>query len=590
MSADVNLSLTPARLLAAYDEKRFEELAVMLLDILRHFRQHTHRGLDGESRHFLDVFVKHFLHLFTQEDFIPSEPQMVKFIELNPTISNLVAMSSFRTTDAFVEILKNQKLNFAKILALYSARNTVAIDRRMLFDTEPGLATQWYYCFWEGYRGGCAGRETLAQLREHLRFRDARMGAINNYVHHAYFGCTYADFENDHLLKRHINRIFQQWGPAQTPIVNRPDRRRIALITAMWFPRQSVYRCTHAFVKALAGEFDLTLVHLGKDNPDLDTSLFKEVRRFRMGSPLDLSALTPNDWAIAYFPDIGMNIESIFLSNLRLAPIQICGYGHPVSTFGSKVDYWLGGRDIESLEDHERNYSERLVLVPGSGVAPNRPDYVPRGNYAPGEVLQISCAWSAQKINYPLLERLRRILGRSRRPIHFRFYTGGALVENALIPTRQVICDLLGVPHADVVEGIPYSDYMQEIERGDFNLDSYPFGGYATAIDALYLRKPFVAWEGTKFYNRSAASLLRRLGLEELIVHDGEAYEELALRLIHDDAYRRRLSARLGEADLDRALFAHDDAGNVAKAFRHLLERHEALRRDGHRQPLCVDA
>jgi len=498
-----------------------------------------------------------------------------------------VAMSSFRTTDAFVEILKNQKLNFAKILALYSARNTVAIDRRMLFDTEPGLATQWYYCFWEGYRGGCAGRETLAQLREHLRFRDARMGAINNYVHHAYFGCTYADFENDHLLKRHINRIFQQWGPAQTPIVNRPDRRRIALITAMWFPRQSVYRCTHAFVKALAGEFDLTLVHLGKDNPDLDTSLFKEVRRFRMGSPLDLSALTPNDWAIAYFPDIGMNIESIFLSNLRLAPIQICGYGHPVSTFGSKVDYWLGGRDIESLEDHERNYSERLVLVPGSGVAPNRPDYVPRGNYAPGEVLQISCAWSAQKINYPLLERLRRILGRSRRRIRFSFVNGG-LDANAFLPLKRDLEAVLGAENIELYDALPYDGYMSRLEQSDFCLDSYPFGGYATAIDALYLRKPFVAWEGTKFYNRSAASLLRRLGLEELIVHDGEAYEELALRLIHDDGYRGQLSAALAGANLDATLFLRGDAASVARIFQYLIGHHAMLRGQPGREPVNI--
>ena len=43
-------------------------------------------------------------------------------------------MSSFKTTDAFLQILQQQPQNLAKILALYSARNRVAFDRRAFFD------------------------------------------------------------------------------------------------------------------------------------------------------------------------------------------------------------------------------------------------------------------------------------------------------------------------------------------------------------------------------------------------------------------------------------------------------------------------
>jgi hypothetical protein len=590
MNDRTSLSLVPEQLIAAYRERRFDDLSRQFLEILEHFSTYRYHSFDIAAQHFLNVFVKHFLHLFTQEDYLPSEADMARFIELNLVIGDIVAASSFRTTDPYVEILKGQQRNFAKLLALYSARNRAPLDRHMLFNTEPRFATQWYFCFWENYKSCCASEDALRHLREHLRFRDGRMGAINKYVHHAYFGCTYADCENDRELKRHINAIFQQWEPSRTPIVNRPNRRRLVVITSMWFPHQSVYRCTHSFVKALAAEFDLTLVHLGPARGDIDTSLFRDVRRFWMRLPIDLSALTPNDWAIAYYPDIGMNIESIFLSNLRLAPIQICGYGHPVSTFGSRIDYWLGGRDIESIEDHERNYSERLVLVPGSGVAPNRPDYTPQGLYAPGEVLLVNCAWTSQKINYPLLERLAGILRHSRRRLRFRIFTGGSLSGNSYVPLKRDIAQVLGEANVEVLDGLPYREYMRQLEQGDFCLDSYPFGGYATATDALYLRKPMITQEGTNFYNRSAASLLRRVGLEELIVHDGAAYKSLALRLIHDHAYRAGLQARLAAVDLEQALFAHDDARYVVKAFRYLLENHERLQRDGHRQPILVEA
>jgi predicted O-linked N-acetylglucosamine transferase (SPINDLY family) len=312
------------------------------------------------------------------------------------------------------------------------------------------------------------------------------------------------------------------------------------------------------------------------------------VRHVHLRQPLDLSALTPNEWGVAFFPDIGLTVESIVLSNLRIAPIQVSCYGHPVSTFGSRIDYWLGGREIESPDGCERNYSERLVLLPGTGLVPNRPAYAPRGLHAPGETVLVNCAWTAQKANYPLLGRLRRILERSRRRIRFRFFTGGSLDCNAYLPFKRELSDLLGAANVEVFDAMPYAEYMGEIERGDFNLDSYPYGGYATATDAIYLGKPVIAWEGGKFYNRSAPSLLRRLGMQELIAANGEAYEELALRLIHDDAYRASLSARLVETDLERAIFARDDAQYVVKAFHYLVENRERLRAEGGRAPIVI--
>ena len=58
----------------------------------------------------------------------------------------------------------------------------------MLFGTSPALATQWYYCFTEGYRNGCADETTLANLREHIAYEDDRIIGINAFTHHAYFG------------------------------------------------------------------------------------------------------------------------------------------------------------------------------------------------------------------------------------------------------------------------------------------------------------------------------------------------------------------------------------------------------------------
>ena len=75
----------------------------------------------------------------------------------------------------------------------------------------------------------------------------------------------------------------------------------------------------------------LTLVHIGPMHDNIDTSLFSEVRHFpAIQNPATLSeeqraVVTNQNWQIAYFPDVGMDAETIYLVSQRIAPIQIVG-------------------------------------------------------------------------------------------------------------------------------------------------------------------------------------------------------------------------------------------------------------------------
>jgi hypothetical protein len=112
---------------------------------------------------------------------------------------------------------------------------------------------------------------------------------------------------------------------------------------------------------------------------------------------------------VLFYPEVGMFSHTLWLANQRLARVQVAGYGHSVSTFGAKIDYWIGGADaelppddtaaaassadgaLETLENafpeleplrDERtdalrlpNYSETLVLLPGLGCEHDRPSW-----------------------------------------------------------------------------------------------------------------------------------------------------------------------------------------------------------------------
>jgi predicted O-linked N-acetylglucosamine transferase (SPINDLY family) len=71
---------------------------------------------------------------------------------------------------------------------------------------------------------------------------------------------------------------------------------------------------------------------------------------------------------------------------------------------------------------------------------------------------------------------------------------------------------------------------MALMEEGDICIDASHFGGSNTMADSLYLRKPTVAFEGNKWYNRIGSQMLRVVGLEELIAKNAEQYIQLNLK------------------------------------------------------------
>lgn len=587
-----NPQISPRELFDLYFRQEFDNLSENLIQVLEHFENNTYFNLESDAQYFIDVFVKNFLYLFTQPDYILSDPHAIRFIQFNPTISNLVAISSFKTTDAYLEILKNQTHNFVKFLALYSARNTTKIDRQLLFDANPHFACLWYSHFCELYRSALVHKEAYQNLREHLTYKDDRLTDFYN-ISDVYFGATYIDESQDRELKNTINQSIKKIHFCRaTQIKNTPNPKKIAVITCVWFSRQSVYRTLSKFVQSLLPDYELTLVHLGGIRNDLEIGDFKEVKYVDIeNNYLNIDSIRNNDFMVVYYPDIGMSTHSVFLSNLRLAPIQICSTGHPVSTFGSEIDYFISGADVEIAERAEENYSERLILIPGFGAIHNQPDYQIRNIKKTRSEFIINCSWFSHKINYPMLCTLKEIIDKSQKKLLFRFFAGGieSLVQkNNFIPFAKDLESILGKDHFELIPGKPYDEYMALMEEGDIFIESYHFGGSNTVADSLYLRKPTVTFEGNRWYNRIGSQMLRSVGLEELIAKTAEEYTRLTLRLIHDDRYRLKTQDKLKRTDLNKTIFHSDNKKYFRKAIDFLIENHEQLKRENSRKPIRI--
>ncbi len=486
-----------------------------------------------------------------------------------------------------MEVVSRQENSLAKILALYSARNNVHFEREQFFARDPQLAASWYLAYAGIFHGGLIRPEVCMNLQVHFAHAP-NVYQPSDRLPEICYGVSYVDGDSERSIKPAVNRWIRS-VLGGTKIRNRPDPRKIAVLSCLWWPGQSSYRICAAYVEALR-DYDLTLFHVPMAGKRIDTTHFKEIKELSFtNGVLDIGPLLDNDFQVAFFPDVGMTSFSIWLANLRIAPIQVAATGHSVSTWGAEIDYYLSGADVEVRDHPERYYSERLVLMPGCGAIHQLPQYEAVGRTKTCSEFILNCPWSSQKVNHAFGRMLAQLVERSQKKLRLRLFIGSATRQLNLVPFARELSALLKGAVVEVLPNLGYHDYMRLLEEGDLGLDAYHFGGCNTMADSLYVRKLMASCEGDRWYNRIGPQMLRMAGLPELIASSPEEYIDLVVRLIHDDGYRRTLEGRLREADLKNTVFGREDGRYVRKGIDYLIANHESLQKDQDRSPICIE-
>lgn len=81
--------------------------------------------------------------------------------------------------------------------------------------------------------------------------------------------------------------------------------------------------------------------------------------------------------------------------------------------------------------------------------------------------------------------------------------------------------------------------------RIDIVLDSFPYSGVTTTLDALWMGVPVVNYRQTRFINRVGSSFLSRVGLKDLVADRFDDYAAIAAKLAADRDRRRKLRRNL---------------------------------------------
>ncbi len=594
-SQDGDLILDPKRLMAVFLEGNHDLICDYFCRVLQKIQASQIEDVAPPFIRFANNFLQNFFYFITRNNFQIRKKYFLTILHNSPTLTNLISLSCFNTSDAMVQLLqsmeddKGNNPGLLCSLLFLSSRNNCRIDLDPFFQQENSLATFW----WNLYLGATQAYGNRIVYENCLRFVESspqKLLFMGGFTFCNYYHLSYIDFRNEGILKSRMNQLAKEYYK-DLKINNQADKKSVAIVSGKFFPGSSVYKGLSSFVKSLASDFELTLIHLGPERNDLNRTPFTRVLNITLEADgqCDISALQENSFSLVYFLDIGMNFESNILSNVRLAPVQVMSAGHPASTKGAEIDYYLSGELVEPRHKWDY-YSERLLLLPGMGVVPNIRDYEVRhitDDARDKETVYISCSAGSSKINYPFLLTLKKIISRANKKVVFRFFPNWSASKGGNYPAyKSDISEVLGDEHVEVIANKPYDEYMSLIEDCHFSVDSFPFGGYTTLVDVLFLQQIIVAWQGADAFHYYPQAVLESVGLQELIAEDEESYIELVLRIIADDTYRKSLHDKLSNIDIKEGLFTDDESGYINVAFKYLIENHSELQKEDQNIPI----
>lgn len=265
----------------------------------------------------------------------------------------------------------------------------------------------------------------------------------------------------------------------------------------------------------------------------------------------------------------------------RPAPIQVSYLGYPGTMGADFIDYMIVD-PIVAPPDHARLFDEKLVYLPNCYqpndrqrlVAPETPS---RADCGLPETGFIFCSFNnSYKINERIFTIWMRLLRETPGSVLWLLEPNPVVAKNLRREAAQRGIDperLVFAPR------IAADRHLARFACADLFLDTLPVNAHTTASEALWVGLPVLTCLGDSFIGRVAASLLRAVGLPELVATSLDAYEAKALELAHSPAALKELRLRL---DANRPASPLFDTARYVRNFEAALLHMAKLRDAGH--------
>ncbi len=379
-----------------------------------------------------------------------------------------------------------------------------------------------------------AGRtlEGLEVLRLATQKEPQSPDVHSRYLFHMHY---LPDLDPDMLLNEHM-----QWGLLHTPVsrakkfhdnVPDPDRRlRIGYISADFRRHSAAYNFEAFLNRRDSAKFEV----YGYGNvcrpDDMTERLKPQFDHYRDIHGLQdrhIADLVEQD-SIDILVEIGGHTLDNRLAVLayKPAPIQV-SYGGLSTSGMQQIDYRLTD-DVLDPPEYHRFYAEESICLPGGLFCYSPPDFAPPVAPTPAHrngFLTFGSFNNSMKINPYVVSLWAQTLKASGNSRLVLKYPGGNDMGVRDYFLSEFEKSGITRDRIDIYGWKSPVEHMGLYNRVDIALDTYPFNGCITTLEALWMGVPVISLAGNNsLLSRTGLSILSRVGLESFVAHSPAAF------------------------------------------------------------------
>jgi predicted O-linked N-acetylglucosamine transferase (SPINDLY family) len=230
---------------------------------------------------------------------------------------------------------------------------------------------------------------------------------------------------------------------------------------------------------------------------------------------------------------------------LRAAPIQIAFGNFPAPTGISNVDCTIADKK-QFTTDSFLNYHEKVYLLNKNGIDFKEcwPDnFFPEPSLPPSPkkgYVSFACFGGTLKINEPLIQQWIRLVYSV--PGARLFLKAMTMSDPDTMKAIRGLFEKNGMDMARLIleGGSDHQQMLKQYADVDVALDTFPFSGGNTSLEALWQGVPVVTLEGDRWASCATAGFHRILGFEDLVARSWDEYISKAKEWAEDLEKRKK--------------------------------------------------
>ena len=550
---------------------------------------------------FSNQFIPILFTLFSNPNYSPDFGFVEEMIWNKSLLESIFNLSKWQTPDPIMQEYINvvakttgtdfelSGKNLYVFLMLISAGSKFKIDWKPMFEAAPDLAMLTYIAVLSvktninTKQGSKGAHELFKQTKNLPLFKAKKLEAITTLTASPFFSCSYYNSGEKYAFKKWLVELYrynihQHIDTSKYVTKKKLDaskKQKLLVVVEQYGKNHAMKRCYHDVFVKLSEQYELVaLTHLDKKNTaDLYDSVFSEIVNIEntmdVESALKLvSAVEPD---IIYYPSVGMSHFGIYLSQLRLAPLQMMSGGHPSSSFSPEMDYFLIPAKPEMFVGLEKTILEEVVMYKEDDPDRSYPYVLPlpeneldfitsRNSYLPFEdTITVGINGVVHKASYDLIKACKTIRSKVNKKVKFVFFQSSPEYSVPSIATKIAIERELD--NIDFYYNQDYKGYMSAISKCHFCLPTYPFGGSNSNIDAQLLNKPKLFIHGKDYkYTQTDHYDWCNIGLDDdLSCKDLNQVIDKAINFINNEDSLRKVHQNIVDANVLETVFVSED-------------------------------